>query len=78
MQIASYVIYELLIRLQELDPMVGNYITNKKTDNGILLRTSTGHLAIPDDILLRQFTDATIISKHEIEDLLNHFILDAA
>jgi hypothetical protein len=78
MQIASYVIYELLIRMQELDPIVGNYITNKKTDNGILLLTSTGHIAISDDILLRQFTDAKFITQNEIVALLDQFILNAA
>jgi len=73
MQIAVYVIYELLIRLQDLNPGIGEYISNKKKDENILVRTSTGHLTIPERILQRQFHEPTAISQQEILDVLDNF-----
>lgn len=46
---------------------------NKKTVDGILVRTSTGSIAIPDSILLRQFNDPASITKYEILGLLEGF-----
>jgi len=73
MQIAVYVIYELLIRLQELNPVVGEYLFNNQTDVGTLVRTTSGSIAIPNDILLRQFNAPASISQHEILNLLDSF-----
>ncbi|ETZ19146.1 hypothetical protein [Pedobacter sp. V48] len=78
MQIAVYVIYELLIRLQELNPAVGEYISHKKTDDGILVRSSTGVIAMPEDILFRQFNDPATISQHEVLGLQAGFKLSVA
>lgn len=75
MQIAVYVIYELLIRLQEINPAVGEYLMNKIIEDGILVRTTSGSIPIPDSILLRQFNDPASISQHEILGLLDAFKL---
>ncbi|MGQ7856689.1 hypothetical protein ACUN24_20820 [Pedobacter sp. WC2501] len=66
-------IYELLIRLQELNPAVGEYLLNNQTDVGTLVRTISGSIAIPNDILLRQFNDPASISQHETLNLLDGF-----
>ena len=76
MEIPVYVIYELLIRLNELNPAVGDYISNKKINEGTLVRTSTGIIALSDGVLSRQFHDPSTISQHEILDLLKGFELD--
>lgn len=76
MEIPVYVIYELLIRLNELNTDVGDYISNKKINQGILVRTSTGIIALSDEILSRQFHDPSTISQQEILDLLKGFELD--
>ena len=73
MQIAVYVIYELLVRLEDLNPGIGNYLKNKTTTNGILVHTTTGQISIPAGILLRQFNDPTTITQHELLDLLDSF-----
>ncbi|TCC88581.1 hypothetical protein EZ428_18240 [Pedobacter frigiditerrae] len=75
MQIAVFIIYEILIRLQELDPDLGEYLMNRKTEDGILVRTSNGSIPIPDSILLRQFNDPKSISQFELQDLLGNFKL---
>jgi hypothetical protein len=67
------VIYKLLIRLQELNPAVGQYLLNKQTDIDTLVRTTNESIAIPDDILLRQFNDPASISQHEILNLFDGF-----
>lgn len=73
MQIPVYVIYELLIRLQELSPIIGDYLQNKTTKDGILVQTSMGIISISEDILFRQFNDPSSISKLELLSLLENF-----
>lgn len=73
MEIATYVIYELLIRLQELNPGVGQYVFSKKNGNGALLRTSTGSIEIPEELLIKQFQHPSSIHRDEILKLLKSF-----
>lgn len=68
-----YVIYELIIRLQELNPEVGEYINYRDTATGILVRTTSGNIEVPESMLLRQFNDPTSITQHEILNLLDNF-----
>jgi hypothetical protein len=75
MQISVYVIYELLIRLQELNPAVGEYVSNKRSGDGILVRTSSGTIDIPESILSTQFNNPSLITQDEILSLLDRFKL---
>jgi hypothetical protein len=77
MQISVYVIYELLIRLQELNPAVGDYVSNKRSSDGILVRTSNGTIDIPEGILSAQFNNPSSITQNEILNLLARFKLAA-
>jgi len=45
---STYVIYELLIILQALDPAAGDYASFKKIEAGIWFQNTTGPLEIPD------------------------------
>jgi hypothetical protein len=65
---SSYVIYELLIRLQALDPAVGDYLSFKKINAGISVQTTTGPLEIPNTLLELQFHNPAGINN---KDLLN-------
>ncbi len=78
MQIAVYILYELVIRLQELNPAIGEYVSFKKVEDGILIRTSTGQISVSDHILALQFNDPTAIGQPEILNLLNNFKLSTA
>ena len=78
MQISVYVIYELLIRLQELNPAVGDYVSNKRSADGILVRTSSGTIDIPESILSTQFNSPSSITQDEILSLLDRFKLAAS
>jgi len=75
MEISNYVIYELLIRLQELHPGVGEYISNKKNSYGVMLTTTTGSIQLPQDLLHQQFQHPSLISPLDILSLLENFKL---
>jgi len=67
---SSYVIYELLIRLQALDPAVGEYLSFKKINAGISVRTTTASLEIPDTLLDLQFNNPNAINNADLLGVL--------
>lgn len=67
---SSYVIYELLVRLQELDPAVGGYVSFKKIQAGICVQTTNGPLDIPNILLDLQFNNPVAISDSDLKNLL--------
>ncbi|TDO24287.1 hypothetical protein [Pedobacter duraquae] len=73
MQVAVYIFYELLIRLQELDPEIGEYSSYRKTSSGISLQTTAGHIEVPDDLISRQFNSPEFINSSELLSVLNTF-----
>lgn len=75
MQLAVYVIYELLIRVQELNPEVGEYISYKKINGGVSVRTTNGSIEMPDGLLQEQFNNPTSIRESQILALLDSFKL---
>lgn len=66
-----YVIYELIIRLQELNPEIGEYLNYRDTETGILVRTTSGTIELSETMLLRQFNNPTAITQHEILSMLD-------
>jgi len=68
---SSYVIYELLIRLQALDPAVGEYVSFKKINAGISVQTTTGPLEIPNTLLDLQFNNPAGITDTDLVELLS-------
>lgn len=70
MQIATYVIYELLIRMKELNPDIGDFVSCKRIEKGILVRTTSAPIVIPENIYQQQFEDPSTISTIELLSLL--------
>ncbi|WP_029276450.1 hypothetical protein [Pedobacter borealis] len=70
MQIATYVIYELLIRIRELNPEVGDFVSCRKTEKGVYVQTTSGHLTIPEILYHKQFGEPSEISTEELLSLL--------
>ena len=70
MQIATYVIYELLIRMKELKPDIGDFVSCKKTENGILVQTTSAPVMIPESIYRQQFENPAAISRMELLSLI--------
>ena len=69
MQIATYVVYELLIRLNELNADVGDFVSCKKTEQGISVQTTSRQLTIPESLYRRQFENTAEISTIELLSL---------
>ena len=67
---SSYVIYELLIRLQLLDPAVGDFVSFKKINAGICVQTTTSELDIPNTVLDLQFNNPAAINETDLINLL--------
>lgn len=68
-----YVLYELLIRLTELDPMIGDFYAHKYTDTGVIIRTNNGSLNVPLHILEKQFSSPSQITNADLKQLVNEF-----
>lgn len=73
MQLAIYVVYEVLVRLKELNPEVGEYLSYKKVSAGIAVNTTTGTLNISDDILSRQFHNPELVSRNDLIGIAESF-----
>jgi hypothetical protein len=73
MQLAAYVVYELVIRLQQIDPAVGEYLKYNKVNGGIRVHTTTGFFEIPDTILDLQFHNPDKISAAALKSILESF-----
>jgi len=64
-----YIIYELLVRLRELNPQAGEFVSCKRHHLGATVKTTTGTLEIPDKLLMLQFNDPSLISAKEMAAL---------
>lgn len=73
MQFSVYVIYELLIRVQEFDPGIGDYQSYKKINGGISVTTTGGSLDISTYLLDKQFNNPALVSQDDILVLLGTY-----
>lgn len=71
--IPYFVILELHIRLVELDPLIGEYISHTKISDGMLLKCAGGTIVLPAAILQTQFKNPLLITTQELELLLKGF-----
>lgn len=68
-----YVLYELLIRLTELDPMIGDFHEHKHLENGAVIKTNNGSLNVPKHILKKQFSSPSEVTEADLKRLVNEF-----
>lgn len=73
MQISAYVIYELLVSLNELDPQVGSYESYEKIKGGVLVYSSGGILIVPEYLLEQQFRSPESVNFKELTTVLASF-----
>ena len=73
MQLAVYVFYELIIRLQELDPAIGEYRSFKKTGEGVTLNTTTSSMDVLAHLVAMQFSTPALITSAELLNILETF-----
>ncbi|KQS37016.1 hypothetical protein [Pedobacter sp. Leaf194] len=75
MKFPLYLYYEILIRLEEFVPNIGDYMSATEKENDCLIKTTTGQLLVPKAILMKQFDDPNFISKSEMVQLGQNFQL---
>lgn len=69
--IPIFVIYELLIRMQEVSPDIGEYQTHHFEDRKAIIQTTKRRYECSMDILYRQFFDPGLIDIDEIRELVD-------
>lgn len=70
MPIPIFVIYELLIRIHQLDPAIGSYVSHSYNTNGAVVITTTGTFRIRKAILNRQFRDPELVFDTDLLQIL--------
>jgi hypothetical protein len=73
MNFPLYLYYEMLIRVSEFQPEVGDYQFVSITHEIASIKTTTGELKVATEILLKQFHDPDMISAAEIKQLARDF-----
>ena len=74
MSIPVFVFYELLIRLSDLNPAVGDYFSHSLKEKEVILQTTTGVIAIPQQLIKKQFTDPRMVADKELKVLVERFM----
>ena len=62
----TYAIVELLIRLEQHDPAIGDYKNHSVYDNGILVKTTGGSIRFPQSLVIQQFETPESISENDL------------
>lgn len=64
-----YIYYELLIRLSEIEPEIGYYVSSSGDQEICIIRTTNGTVKMPLNVLKRQFEDPNLIGNEELKVL---------
>jgi hypothetical protein len=62
----TYAIVELLIRLELHDPAIGSYKNHSLSDNGVMVKTTSGSIRFPQSLVMQQFETPEAISDAEL------------
>lgn len=73
MKFPLYIYFEILLRLSEFVPNIGNYRSVSEIDGMCLIRTSTGQIEVPKDLLALQFSAPDEISRERLLELGKEF-----
>lgn len=74
MSIPVFVFHELLIRLEEFDTKVGDYVSHYPRGNETNVFTTTGQFRFSDELVHKQFKDPSLILRTELLDALSTFV----
>jgi hypothetical protein len=73
-QIPVFVIHELIIRLQEIDPFVGEYKNHYFSSDEAVVETTNLQLKFPMYLLRKQFQDPELIDQSELRQQLPFYL----
>ena len=63
----TYAIVELLIRLADINPFIGDYKGHVAYEDGVIVKTTGGTIAFTESIIVRQFHDPELISDDDLK-----------
>ncbi|HWD87768.1 MAG TPA: hypothetical protein VG367_06545 [Mucilaginibacter sp.] len=69
----TYAIVELLIRLAHYDESIGDYKDHAICDDDVIVKTSTGTILFPQELVLKQFELPESITEAELHDAVAGF-----
>jgi hypothetical protein len=69
----TYAIVEILIRLSEYNPQIGNYKDHLVHDNGVMVKTSNGHINFPHNLVIQQFNAPELITEDDLKSVTSQF-----
>lgn len=74
MKIPLYIIEEMVIRLQEFNPAIGDFTGNERLGSQMIVKTTNGIITVPVLLLSKQLYDPGVITKQEIAELSKDII----
>jgi hypothetical protein len=75
MNFPLYLYYEMLVRVREVRPNIGEYQFVLVFENSVVINTTMGKVRVSKDLLLIQFKNPDLISTDQIEALASQFCL---
>ncbi|WP_345951678.1 hypothetical protein ABDD95_09635 [Mucilaginibacter sp. PAMB04274] len=69
----TYAIVELLIRLGDLNPSIGNYKDHFYADGVVMVKTSTGFVRFPSQLVFQQFNAPELITADDLNKVAQAF-----
>jgi len=69
----TYAIVELLMRLGQINPHVGDYKDHTVYTTGVMVKTTNGSITFAKDLIKQQFNDPELIAEAELKNVLQAF-----
>jgi hypothetical protein len=72
-ELPTYAIVELLIRLSDINPQIGNYKDHHIQDSHVIVKTTHGYIRFPHPIVMQQFNNPDLITEQQLTDIAETF-----
>ena len=68
-----FIFHELVLRFSDINREIGKYISSTIDNGECLINTTTGHIKVGLSMLEKQYSNPTLISKEELQQLATGF-----
>lgn len=69
----TYAIVELLIRLEDINPLIGSYKDHVPHEYGVMVKTTNGHINFSRQLVMQQFNNPGLIDATELKAVAELF-----
>ena len=69
----TYAIVELLIRLAQINPHIGDYKDHAIYTDAVIIKTTLGHITFSKTLIKQQFNHPEVITETELKDVAATF-----